>query len=178
MRLGIREGIMMSKERLEEINNFSSLPLKKRISLTKESIKKELKANDYHMPKNININTQYLLEIIEQAERVEELETTVDFYQSALRDADRRVQELEKRIKELEYASKYNRKLNEFLLKRKLPPNTLGRHVVEVVMDYVEELEQQNKRYREALSIISANLPLDERKHYVYIARKALEGEE
>ena len=31
----------------------------------------------------------------EQAERVNELETTVDFYQSALRDADRRVQELE-----------------------------------------------------------------------------------
>lgn len=65
---------MTDKERLEDINNFSSLPLKKRISLTKESIKKELKANDYHMPKNININTQYLLEIIEQAERVEEIE--------------------------------------------------------------------------------------------------------
>src|SRR5690554_5042411 len=32
---------------------------------------------------------------IEQAERVNELETTVDFYQNALRDADRRVQELE-----------------------------------------------------------------------------------
>lgn len=65
---------MTDKERLELINNFSSLPLKKRISLTKESIKKELKANDYHMPKNININTQYLLEIIEQAERGQELE--------------------------------------------------------------------------------------------------------
>ena len=36
----------------------------------------------------------------------------------------------------------------------------------------------QNKRYREALSIISANLPLDEREHYVDIARQALEGEE
>ena len=71
----------MSKERLEEINNFSSLPLKKRISLTKESIKKELKANDYHMPKNININTQYLLEIIEQAERVQELEQELHFCQ-------------------------------------------------------------------------------------------------
>lgn len=33
-----------------------------------------------------------------QAERVQELETTVDFYQSALRDADRRVQELERKI--------------------------------------------------------------------------------
>jgi len=65
---------MTDKERLETINNFSSLPHKKRIFLTKESIKKELKANDYHMPKNININIQYLLEIIEQAERVEELE--------------------------------------------------------------------------------------------------------
>ena len=43
---------------------------------------------------------------------------------------------------------------------------------------YVTGLEQQNKRYREALSIISANLPLDEREHYVDIARQALEGEE
>lgn len=73
-------------ERLEEINNFSSLPLKKRISLTKESIKKELKANDYHMPKNININTQYLLEIIEQAERVEELEEQNQRYREALEE--------------------------------------------------------------------------------------------
>ena len=64
----------------------------------------------------------------------------------------KRVQGLEKRIKkELEYVSKYNGKLNEFLQKRKLPPNTFGRHVVEVIMNYVEELEQQNKRYREAI---------------------------
>lgn len=83
------------------------------------------------------------------------------------------VQELERKNKELEYASKYNRELNEFLQKRKLPPNTLGRHVVDVVMDYVEELEknleygakvavktaeklhyeqQQNKRYREVIN--------------------------
>ncbi len=76
-----------------------------------------------------------------------------------------RVQELENRNKELEYASKYNGDLNSFLQKRKLPANTLGRHVVNVVMDYVQGLEQkvrvdselfdkqvqQNKRYREAL---------------------------
>lgn len=42
----------------------------------------------------------------------------------------------------------------------------------------VQELEEENKRYREALSIISANLPLDGREHYVDIARKTLEGEE
>ena len=35
--------------------------------------------------------------------RVQELETTVDFYQSALRDADRRVQELESRIADDEH---------------------------------------------------------------------------
>jgi hydroxymethylpyrimidine pyrophosphatase-like HAD family hydrolase len=69
------------------------------------------------------------------------------------------------RVEEFEYASKYNGDLNEFLQKRKLPPNTLGRHVVDVVMDYVEELEnlnkladdtiqiakQENSRYKQAL---------------------------
>ena len=40
--------------------------------------------------------------INELEERVNELETTVDFYQSALRDADRRVQELEKEIGDLD----------------------------------------------------------------------------
>ena len=54
-----------------------------------------------------------------------------------------RVEELENRNKELEYASKYNGELNEFLQKRKLPPSTLGRHVVDVVMEYVEELEKE-----------------------------------
>ena len=49
------------------------------------------------------------------------------------------------RVEELEYASKYNGKLNEFLQKRKLPPRTLGRHVADVVMDYVEDLEKSNK---------------------------------
>ena len=47
----------------------------------------------------------------------------------------------------------------------------------DVFANSVLELEQQNKRYREALSIISANLPLDGREHYVDIARQALEGE-
>src|SRR5690606_9345517 len=70
-----------------------------------------------------------------------------------------RVQGLEKRIKkELEYVSKYNGKLKKFLQKRKLPPNTLGRHVVEVIMNYVEELEKQNKRYREAIEYIQREI--------------------
>src|SRR5690625_57746 len=64
----------MSKERLEEIRNFSNLPFEERIKLTKESIEKELKESDYYTPKNVSINTKYFLEIIEQAERVQELE--------------------------------------------------------------------------------------------------------
>ena len=42
----------------------------------------------------------------------------------------------------------------------------------------LDRKEQEIKRYREALIIISANLPLDGKEDYVYIARKALEGEE
>ncbi|CDQ41883.1 hypothetical protein [Virgibacillus salexigens] len=57
-----------------------------------------------------------------------------------------RVKKTVKRNKELEYASKYNGELNEFLQKRKLPLNTLGRHVVDVVMDYVQELEEESKQ--------------------------------
>ena len=52
-----------------------------------------------------------------------------------------RVQGLESRNAELEYASQYNGKLNEFLQKRNLPPKTLGKHVVAVAMQYIEELE-------------------------------------
>lgn len=52
-----------------------------------------------------------------------------------------------------------------------------GRNVAVITKMKMDELEQQNKRYREALSIISANLPLDEREHYVDIARQALEDE-
>lgn len=60
----------------------------------------------------------------------------------------KRVEELENRNKELEYASKYNGELNEFLQKRKLPPSTLGRHVVDVVMEYVEELEEEVNHWK------------------------------
>ncbi len=66
-----------------------------------------------------------------------------------------RVEEMENRNKELEYASKHNGELNEFLQKRKLPPNTLGRHVVDVVMDYVEELEEENKKKQSFFNEIS-----------------------
>lgn len=55
------------------------------------------------------------------------------------------VEDILKRNKELEHASKYNGELNEFLQQRNLPPNTLGRHVVDVVIDYVEDLEKSNK---------------------------------
>ncbi|GAB3797283.1 hypothetical protein [Virgibacillus kimchii] len=55
------------------------------------------------------------------------------------------IKRLRKRVKELEYAAKYNGELNEFLQKRKLPPNTLGRHVVDVVIEFVEELERENR---------------------------------
>lgn len=96
-----------------------------------------------------------------------------------------RVQELENINKELEYASKHNGELNEFLQKRKLPPNMLGRHVVDVVMDYVEELEeenlnlssienmygdseQQNKRYREALKGVKDDIETDYTEYEIH----------
>ena len=69
---------MMSKERLEEKINFSDLPFEKRIKLTKESIQKDLKASDYLFPKNVYINTKYILEIIEQAELVSKHETRIN----------------------------------------------------------------------------------------------------
>lgn len=113
----------------------------------------------------------------------------------------KRVQELENRNKELEYASKYNGELNEFLQKRNLPPNTLGRHVIDVVMDYVQELEhgkehlelikerqedeyrnvyEQNKRYRETLEKILINQTKTPAKlgKTSEIARQALEESE
>lgn len=86
-----------------------------------------------HYNGKYKIDGDHLLEILEQAERVE---GTV------------------RRNKELEYASKYNGELNEFLQKRKLPPNTLGRHVVDVVMDYVEELEKDIGNYKKACSAL------------------------
>lgn len=57
--------------------------------------------------------------VIEQAERVRELEVYVD------------------------ENSKKNAKLNEFLQKRETGKH-LGKHVVDVVMEYVQELEHQN----------------------------------
>ncbi|WP_079709737.1 hypothetical protein [Paraliobacillus ryukyuensis] len=75
---------------------------------------------------------------------------TRSHYEWIIQQAEEK-QKLERRTKELEYASKYNGELNEFLQKRKLSPNTLGRHVVEVVMGYVNDLEKQNKRYEIAL---------------------------
>lgn len=108
--------------------------------------------------------------------RLEGIIKSVEDMDNTLLKADmewliKQVEELENRNKVLEYASKYNGELNVFLQKRKLPPNTLGRHVVDVVMNYVEELEneyqvrrveyleehierleQQNKRYRETIN--------------------------
>lgn len=72
--------------------------------------------------------------LIEQAERVQELEEEVERYQS-------------------------------------------GRNVAVITKMKMDELEKQNKRYREALIIISANLPLDGKEDYVYIARQALKDE-
>src|SRR5690625_4528137 len=67
--------------------------------------------------------------LVEQAEQKQSLETTVDFYQSALRDADRRVQELEQEL--------------HFCQVTKLSMDSVEK--------YTEDLKKQNKRYREAL---------------------------
>src|SRR5690625_2200974 len=127
----------MSKERLEEIKE------------------------KYFMYENYTgkvIMYHHVLEwLIEQAERVQELETTVDFYQSALRDADRRVQELENHIDHL-----YD---NNVHLKG----------------DY--RLQEQNKQYREALEKIKLNVNICGNEEYFpkvveEIVNEALEGEE
>lgn len=69
---------------------------------------------------------------IEQAERVNELETTVDFYQSALRDAVRRVQELEEEVDRLKvWYGAYHRETKT-----------------------TSRLRDENKRLREALEEI------------------------
>ena len=86
-------------------------------------------------------------------ERLEEIKELVKKIESILYDKWRQ-QELTNLIESLYYADHINWLINR-----------------------VEELEQQNKRYREALSIISANLPLDGKEDYVYIARQALEDE-
>jgi hypothetical protein len=53
---------------------FSKLPLQERIKLTKQSIIEELESYNYEYPKNVNINTKYMLEILEFAEENEQLE--------------------------------------------------------------------------------------------------------
>lgn len=77
-----------------------------------------------------------------------------------------RVQELEeenKRIRQMKYHEAYEQ----------------GKFDTNMKVWYeVPKLEQQIKCYREALSIISANLPLDGKEDYVYIARQALEGDD
>ena len=70
--------------------------------------------------------------LVEQAEQKQSLETAVDFYQSALRDADRRVQELEELLTQIKYDKEAHIALSEKYLKKQL----------------------QNKRYREALEYI------------------------
>ena len=57
---------------------------------------------------------------------------------------------------------------------QELESNSYNAHLERLL----DRKEQEIERYREALSIISANLPLDGREHYVDIARQALEGEE
>lgn len=103
-----------------------------------------------------------MLKIIEQAEQRQALETTVDFYQSALRDADRRVQELEKRLKIYQKRSWFE--------------------------DY-EKVAKQNKRYRATINAMQQilkdaihSLDVGEKvqglEYGVQMANEALEGEE
>src|SRR5690625_1986501 len=104
--------------------------------------------------------------LIEQAEQKQSLETAVDFYQSALRDADKRVQELEEEIK------------------------THAPHGRNYTNEQYIELLNENKRYREALefyadeenykpfdgiSLSSYQNKIDEDGGQT--ARRALEGE-
>ncbi len=122
--------------------------------------------------REIHMSKERLEEILDSITFIAKSYTGVEPLIEYAKEQAERVQELENRNKELEYASKYNGELNEFLQKKKLPPKTLGRHVVDVVMDYVQELEhgkehlelikerqeeeyrslyQKNKRYREAI---------------------------
>src|SRR5690625_1850897 len=114
--------------------------------------------------------------LVEQAEQKQSLETTVDFYQSAIRDADRRVQELENA----------NRVINK--------ANVGSERAKERLRKWIDELEIENEHYREVLAFYADEetyetkfatdtdetfdpftlIELDEGKK----ARKALEGEE
>lgn len=113
--------------------------------------------------------------LIQQAERVavsrKEIRTwekAADIWADKNTTLEKRAEETAKRNKELEYASKYNGELNEFLQKRKLPPNTLGRHVVDVVMERVEELEKDIGNYKKACSALETleSYSRKETQHY------------
>ena len=90
--------------------------------------------------------------LIEQAKQVSALETTIDFYQSALRDADRRVQELE------------------------VWRNEVTQNVVERNSEY-EKCREQNKRYREAIEETLQAMGMVDRQKYGSKLEKALKGE-
>lgn len=64
------------------------------------------------------------------------------------------IERLIERVQELEgYTERNSEKtidLNLFLQERDIP-EYLGLHVIDAVMGYVQELEKQNKRYREAI---------------------------
>jgi len=102
--------------------------------------------------------------LVEQAEQKQSLETAVDFYQSALRDADRRVQELEELLTQIKYDKEAHIALSEKYLKKQL----------------------QNKRYREYLELIKTtgtygkDISTGEilRTYEANLADEALEGEE
>lgn len=102
--------------------------------------------------------------LIEQAKQVSALETTIDFYQSALRDADRRVQELENFKRESERLYKYAH-LN-----------------AKVSLEEKRRLEKQNKRYREAIERIENTWKLtndyQEYMNAIHDIIKELEDEE
>ncbi|MFD1385694.1 hypothetical protein ACFQ4Z_02700 [Oceanobacillus oncorhynchi subsp. oncorhynchi] len=90
---------------------------------------------------------------------------------------------LQKEIKDLKVyrneSSKYHVDLNEFLQKRykEIPIKKFwGRHVVDVAMDYIKQLEEENQRYKEALEDIKINSRSDVNRA-IEKACKALEGE-
>ena len=96
--------------------------------MSKERLE-EIKDNELLFTQGYEDLTNDFLWLIEQAKQKQSLETAVDFYESALRDADRRVEELEGAIK--------------------------GSAVItNIASARNKELEDQNKRYREALDKI------------------------
>lgn len=111
-----------------------------------EAIRKSLEMLELH---------EVLAFVNEQAERMEEVEKTALVTHNMQAE---RIRTLVNRVKELEYASKHNGELNEFLQKRKLPPKTLGRHVVDVVMDYVVKLEGKRRKDNEKMGKLADNI--------------------